>query len=74
MFEKCLDEKNIEVISIPFSDSSDESDQSSILETARIKPKWCIKLNTCKQPKNNKPKSVNKPEVVKKKQQWKATK
>lgn len=68
MFEKSLDEKNIEVISIPFSDSSDESDQSSILETARIKPKWCIKLNTCKQPKNNNntPKSVNKPEVVNK--------
>ena len=37
MFEKCLDEKNIEVISIPFSDSSDESDQSSILETGEKK-------------------------------------
>ena len=39
MFEKSLDEKSIEVISIPFSDSSDESvsDQSSILETVEKK-------------------------------------
>ena len=62
MSEKSLDEKNIEVISIPFSDSSEESvsNQSSILENAKKKLPALNRNATSNQTLVNNPKTTNK--------------